>query len=202
MEAHIKMAEKIDRRIIHTKRSIRNALVELLTKKDIDNITVRELADTASISRKTFYNYYTGVYDVMQEVEDNLMAQFDAYLAKVHYSELLNDPTKMYVRIGEVLSQDADFYRYLLSIDRNSSFMIRLISMIRGKLKVSMREQLALADRHLDVLLEFLLPAVMNAYHYWFNHSSDFSIDELSRLMSVITVRGALGFYDMVKLPR
>lgn len=196
------MAEKIDRRIIHTKRSIRNALVELLTKKDIDNITVRELADTASISRKTFYNYYTGVYDVMQEVEDNLMAQFDSYLTKVRYSELLNDPTKMYVKIGEALSQDADFYRYLLSIDKNSSFMIRLISMVRGKLKVSMREQLALADRHLDVMLEFLLPAVMNVYHYWFNHSSDFSLDELSRLMSVITVRGALGFYDMVKLPR
>ena len=54
--------EKVDRRVVRTKRAIRNAFAALLSVKDVDDITVRELADAADISRKTFYNYYSGIY--------------------------------------------------------------------------------------------------------------------------------------------
>ena len=49
--------QKQDRRVVKTKRAIRNALVQLLSEKELDQITVKELADRADINRKTFYNY-------------------------------------------------------------------------------------------------------------------------------------------------
>ena len=49
--------EKTDLRVIKTKKAIRNAFAELLSEKDIQKITIKDIADTAVINRKTFYNY-------------------------------------------------------------------------------------------------------------------------------------------------
>ena len=49
--------KKTDRRVIKTKRAIRNAFAELLSHKDINDITIKDIADTADINRKTGCNY-------------------------------------------------------------------------------------------------------------------------------------------------
>ena len=41
--------KKTDRRVIKTKRAIRNAFAELLSHKDINDITIKDIADTADI---------------------------------------------------------------------------------------------------------------------------------------------------------
>ena len=47
---------KSDLRVIKTKRAIHTAVAELLTEKDMDDITVTDIASRAIINRKTFYN--------------------------------------------------------------------------------------------------------------------------------------------------
>ena len=53
--------KKLDRRVIKTKKAIRNAFAKLISEKDINKITIKDIADTADINRKTFYNYYRRV---------------------------------------------------------------------------------------------------------------------------------------------
>lgn len=48
------------------KRMIAETLHELLRKKPLDKITVKELADCCHISRQTFYYHFQ---DIMQVVE-------------------------------------------------------------------------------------------------------------------------------------
>ena len=56
-----KVQKPVDRRVLKTKRAIRNAFAKLMVEKDINDITVMELSETADINRKTFYNYDSGV---------------------------------------------------------------------------------------------------------------------------------------------
>lgn len=44
---------RMDRRCLKTQKAIKNALVELMSEKDISQITVKELAQRADINRKT-----------------------------------------------------------------------------------------------------------------------------------------------------
>ena len=60
----------MDKRIMKTRRSIHSAMTDLLAVKPIEEITVTELAEAAEINRKTFYNYYSSVYMVAEEMED------------------------------------------------------------------------------------------------------------------------------------
>ena len=57
--------KRVDRRVAKTRRAIRNAFVRLLTEKEMDKITIKELAELADVDRKTVYNYYEGVYDIL-----------------------------------------------------------------------------------------------------------------------------------------
>lgn len=62
----------LDRRKKKTHLAIENALLELMKEKNIDSITVSELAEKADINRKTFYNNYASVDEVFQEIEEKI----------------------------------------------------------------------------------------------------------------------------------
>lgn len=65
------MEKKTDLRVIKTKRRIKEVFGELLKKKDVNEVTVAELARLAEINKGTFYLHYQDIYalyaDVLQE---------------------------------------------------------------------------------------------------------------------------------------
>lgn len=67
----------MDKREIKTKRSIKNAFLKLRSKKSIEQITVKELAEEAEISKATFYLHYRDIYDLSDtlgtEVIENIL---------------------------------------------------------------------------------------------------------------------------------
>lgn len=63
----------MDLRTKKTRRSIKNAFLQLRASKDIERITVKELADLAEISKATFYLHYHDVYDLSDELEKEVI---------------------------------------------------------------------------------------------------------------------------------
>ena len=53
-----------------------NALISLLDKKDFEDITVKEICQTASVNRSTFYLHYDNTYDLLKETLENLYKDF------------------------------------------------------------------------------------------------------------------------------
>ena len=53
-----------DKRVVKTRRAIREALITLLRDRKMEDITVVLLAETAQVNRKTFYAHYEKVEDV------------------------------------------------------------------------------------------------------------------------------------------
>lgn len=66
--------EKLDARIVSTKKSLEKALLSLLRTKKVGEISVKELCDAAKISRGTFYLHFSSPIDVMHEIEDKFIA--------------------------------------------------------------------------------------------------------------------------------
>lgn len=60
-----------------TRKAIMLGLLELLKKKSIDKVTVKDICDVCEINRNTFYYYFKDIYDVLnsiftEEIEKNL----------------------------------------------------------------------------------------------------------------------------------
>ncbi len=69
-----------DRRIRKTKKALREALSELMMKKELRSITIRELSDTADVHRATFYAHYKDIYDLYEQLEDAVIADIGAII--------------------------------------------------------------------------------------------------------------------------
>ncbi|MCD8118042.1 MAG: TetR/AcrR family transcriptional regulator [Lachnospiraceae bacterium] len=67
------MQEKENQRIMLTKRLLKESLIRLMQKKDIQSITVKELCEDSGINRSTFYNHYGRPSDVLADLENDLL---------------------------------------------------------------------------------------------------------------------------------
>jgi AcrR family transcriptional regulator len=64
---------KADRRSVHTRNALGDALIELMQRQSFDSITVQQVLDRAGISRSTFYTHYRDKDDLfLSDVEDFL----------------------------------------------------------------------------------------------------------------------------------
>ncbi len=62
----------MDKRILNTKKALKESLFELLKQKPIERITVKQLCINADINRSTFYTYYKTPEELLSEIENEL----------------------------------------------------------------------------------------------------------------------------------
>ena len=72
----MKLTGNEDIRIRRSILSIRRAFEELVCEKDYHEITVTELSDRAMINKKTFYQYYNSLDDLLREIQDELSSEY------------------------------------------------------------------------------------------------------------------------------
>lgn len=63
----------MDLREKKTKRSIKNAFIQLRAQKPLERISVKELAELAEISKATFYLHYHDIYDLSDCLQKEIL---------------------------------------------------------------------------------------------------------------------------------
>lgn len=59
----------MDIRVEKTLKSIKNAFMELRSKKALEKISVKELCELACINKSTFYSHYSDIYALSESLE-------------------------------------------------------------------------------------------------------------------------------------
>lgn len=110
---------KENQRITLTKRLLKEALLRLLKKKEIDKINVSELCSEAGINRATFYRHYETPADVLQDIEKDFIQGLDISF-KVPLN--LQDIAKEYERLCTYLQDHLELVKILIRCNSNSYF--------------------------------------------------------------------------------
>ena len=63
---------KIDVRVVKTKKAIETAFIEILSEKSFTKITIEEICNKAGVNRMSFYNHYEDKYDLLNVVINNV----------------------------------------------------------------------------------------------------------------------------------
>jgi len=74
--------QKIDLRILKTRKALTDAFWQMLGEKRFEDITVNELCDRAMVRRATFYKHFADKYDFFAFVIRAKQAEFDAQIRK------------------------------------------------------------------------------------------------------------------------
>lgn len=73
--------EKVNQRVMLSKRLLKESFIQLLQTKDIHKICIRELCREAGINHCTFYKYYGSQYDLLREMENDMLQKVECTLA-------------------------------------------------------------------------------------------------------------------------
>ena len=155
----------MDLRVQRTRTSIRDAFIELRSRKPIEKITVKELAEAAFINKATFYQHYSDLYDLSESMEDELI---DNIISSIpHPDTLLEDPEEATLEIFDAFSSQTSLLEILFSGSRRSVLIAKLEGRIRDL--ILRRYPSYEGDLEKEVLITFL---IQGSFHSYLKHSA------------------------------
>lgn len=185
-----------DRRVIRTRKSIRNALARLLAEKDLNDITVSDIAQTADINRKTFYNYYSGIHEIIDEIENDIVDSFGSVLGDINFKECMKKPNTIFEKLTSIINTDMDFYGYFLSMNSNTNMLHKIVHLLKERTKSAMLTQTDADSAVVENALTYALYGMIAVFQQWFNSDRTQSIEEISELISVMCFNGLSGIIN------
>lgn len=187
----------VDKRIIKTKMAIRNAFAELLSEKDMNEITIKDISDRAIINRKTFYSYYAGVYQLIDEIENEIVTALSEIIEDEDFESLTRNPYSLFQKLTTIINNNLDFCNHLMKNGRNTNLLAKIAIALKTKVKSSYLDQSSLDEKTFDQALNYVFAGMITVYQNWFNSDRSQSIEDLSRMVSTLVFSGLSGINQM-----
>lgn len=168
-----------------TKGKIEDALLDMLSQKNIDDITVGEFIEFANISRSTFYRYYHDIYDVYENLiaifADKCMKSITIWLNNEGAAQLFaNNITSDWRPIDKDLLDDNDFRFFNHIVSGNlSTPILRKLDFYFTKMFYEYLISTGIDADRADFFSRFILKTLLASYSYAFVQGKPFSAEPL-----------------------
>lgn len=115
--------KKTDRRVLRTRRVLREALLSLILEQGYDSVTIEEITERADVGRTTFYLHYRdkeglllecidgAVDDLVEEVSSIPVSAWN--LSENNSAQVLS-PHNPILKIFQHVTENTDLYRIIL----------------------------------------------------------------------------------------
>lgn len=129
--------KKTDRRVRKTRHQLRQGLAKLMLEKSIKEITVKELTQLVDMNRGTFYLHYKDIYDMVDQLENEIMAEFRELLEASPRPEANGQNRHegllpLFIRIYTYLAENADLCAVFLGENGDIAFEEKIKDLIRA----------------------------------------------------------------------
>lgn len=172
------MATKNNRRILVTKRILRESLMELMKEKPISKITVKEICDLSEMSRSTFYLHYQDQFELLADIEKDVLENTEKALG--NFDGSLNTREGIAVFL-EYLKENKETFGVLLCQQDSEDFQKTIIKHIEKNVKASVPEMLDY--KNADYAFTFVMYGSFNVLKAWIQRDFDTPVNELSELI-------------------
>lgn len=181
----------MDRRVKYTKKIIRETLINLLSEKDLKQITVSEICNIADINRATFYRYYLDVYDLLEKIEDDFVQEIKAaasnskeYSVSSFSKELLT-----------VFLDNKELVKILFNAKNNVYFLYDILEVAYEKCKEKWQnDYINISEEDIEYATLFIFNGALGVINFWVQNDFDKDIDEISNIIELLSNYGTRRF--------
>jgi len=184
-------SRKMDRRVRKTRMQLRAGLTQLMRQKPIKDITVRELAQLVDINRCTFYLHYRDIYDMVEQVEQEVFEEFETLVPAHPPRELQNQPLPMLLDLYNFFSANADLCAAFLSGNGDMAFVNKLIGLIRDRVLEYWLQEKKLDTDQFDYYFSFMASGCIGMIREWFGRDMRETPAEMANLTERMILFGA-----------
>ena len=185
-----------DHRTRVTRMLIRKAFTELRRQKPIQDISIRELCAAAGINRGTFYLHYKDIYDLRDQIEEEMMADFQKALSPLLETAQDVSPVKITTGIFQCLKDNADLCTVTLGDYGDKAFAYRLVNTGREKcLTAYSRFFAAATPKQIEFFYAFVSAGCIGLLQKWLAEGMATSAEEVAAMAEDIMMYG-MGFFQ------
>jgi len=183
---------KSDRRTRKTRKAIKSAIMNLIVKKEISKITIKEISDLADINRKTFYTHYQDIYAVIDEIESDLIEKIFKVLDDNDIAKIVYNPYQLYRQLTELITDDIDFYALLVNATIFDSMLNKTKKILGARIVSIFMDKTTVNAVMLNYIIDFVVAGLIASYREWFNSDRQIPLEELSKQISFIVSNGVV----------
>ncbi|MFC7687035.1 TetR/AcrR family transcriptional regulator [Ureibacillus sp. GCM10028918] len=103
---------------LRTKHFLKKAFIEMVHKKGFSAVTVKDIVDYAQYNRTTFYVYYQNIFDLVEELMDEM---FEA----IQYNSMSKYKNNSQVKVQELTTNSFELLYYIY--DHRDYFTLLLL---------------------------------------------------------------------------
>jgi AcrR family transcriptional regulator len=177
---------KIDRRILKTQEALKKAIIELMSEKKFDEITIQDLSDRANLSRGTIYLHYMDKYDLLDKliethinelrVRCEAAAEMDFISGSLIWTEYLESNYSFFSVM--LASKGAPFFR--------NRFVDFLVEEFQNEVNVTKGKNQGLNK---DLTVRFVATAYVGVVEWWFTNEKPISHQALAEQLGTLLER-------------
>ncbi|MBR0541103.1 MAG: TetR/AcrR family transcriptional regulator [Clostridia bacterium] len=197
------MAEKKeDTRIKRTKKLLKEGLTQLILQKSIKKISVRELADLVEINRGTFYLHYKDIYDLVDQIENELCERFEQILSETNCTTT-SDTLTVFKCVCEFLDENKQICHALLSDNGDINFLLKIRAIISKTCFSHMTKDITSEQSKINYLYisSYFESGTVGILRLWLGDNSPNrkSAEEVAMLLKVLFMEGLDGITKLAK---
>ena len=198
------MEKKVDRRIIKSKKAIREAFLELLNEHELKDITIKDISERAQIDRKTFYNYYPSIFILLNEFENELVNNLDALFDEIDFSKFVENPEEIFEALCRFVKPNLYYYKMMFNITFSENLSKKVIGLLKLKINYSLEKFIISINRDpsqydVELISEYLASSILGVYFSWIQDGCVLPIETITKDVGRIAIYGIYG--SLVEIP-
>jgi AcrR family transcriptional regulator len=188
-------AEKVDRRIKYSKMILKKSLVDLMREQPISKISVKMLCEAADINRSTFYAHYTDQYDLLRQLEQEVIAELEKHISKDDFSKESAQTVQILNQILVYIAKNEALFKILLGENGNSTFHKEIMLLAQQKTIRALQSDQRIDPRTSEYLQCFATTGALSIMQKWLQDGMVEPTEKMSELASKLLFKGLSAFY-------
>ena len=179
---------KLDRRVVRTKKMIKEALVELLSEQNSNNVSITDITQRADINRKTFYNHYAAVHEIIEEIEDEIVTKFTGLIENTDIIAELQNPYNFLNNLSAIMFNAINRYGAVLKQEQSLTLILKFTEKIKANVSKSLKKQTKLQSSTLNIFMDFVFTGMLAVYRNWLLSGQKQPLKEVSDILSILSI--------------
>ena len=174
---------KGNRRILYTKKIIKESLIDLLKHKKIHEITVTDICKKSNINRGTFYTHYKDAYHLLKSIEDDLFNQILIYIEETPveaYKDIL------LLKVIELIGENKELCKILFSKQMESNIIDRILYVANKAQIDKLLSRSKIDNVFLDYFIRYSVGGIISVIQAWLEHDLNESPKEIVQIINDI----------------
>ena len=184
-----------DLRVRKTVTAIQNNFIDMLIEMPYEKITVKALCERAMINKKTFYNYYATLDELLSEQIDEIATEF---LRRIEIYSVPQDLEKVNREFILYAVERGKFFERIVCSEHFRYIGGRLINRLVRQTWNDSPDFRILKRGEQSLLFCFICNVGLELYRQWIVDGKKMPIERIIELSNELLCRGAFGFLSII----